>query len=968
MRKLILCILALGLAFGAFWIYRLSSPMKTIPVSDETFSGEFDETSNPDDTRMVGDTAVETIKRTRYVRLDPVTKEIRQEYGFSELINSQQDSPFWQVRNPYMIRYEPRSTVRIDADWGRMEMEQLGSEMVLRNAELRDNVTIRIFRSSPENQQESTLEMDDLSYSSERSEFFTEGPVHVIASDAELTGRGLLLLYDPRLEQLEYMKVKSVSLLRLKNMVASGNPPLRNEESSAKPDVSSGHSEAVVQSAPASDSNIQKPIAIESESGNTNPSAETMAPSTTPEGRFYQCSILENVEIRYGNDLVVFGVDQVNINRVLWGSGSRASEPEISPAGNHVSDEPVQKASKQPSAPDREPVLPQTPSTEDEKDILVTCDGGIVVQPMEAAGTAISAGPEIEMQGRALQIDKIQERSGQVPLVSCQILKYAWTPKILELFPAINPVRQRPITLYLDRDGGEIETEGSVFWDRQANWARITGPGKILFASPGVQADRRGQLLFGGLMNLLFTESSVKSETSSLLLKTAEISGGMTTELPRQGLRSRADHADFYFGPSNTPQRIDMNGDVEFETLAEADRSSAAAAKSTLLFDTEGMLQSAQLDGDVRMTTGEGSILGGTAFIVFGANESGQSVARRIEVADQPVMLNPSNTESPARFEAVRIDYDYQSGQAVATGPIEFTFYARFDSDQSELAPTPVVITAQDRAEFLTDGRNRIQQVSFYGNVIGTSELKTDNERLIRRFYGGTMDVFLTEDASGPRRIRQIVVKDGDVKLQSIHYYNGQKVNHVELACLQFDYDGLNERITAAGPGTIQLNNQEVPSDSSISQSFDLEQPCYAFVRDFDRLSWNLAADTLLAYGSKGIYIGYIPVTDGRLGDKVEVECMHASAQLSREAGGKNQLRDLLATGGIVYRETGEGGHFLEGEKLTMQGDTPWITVEGSPNRPCTFDNIRLPIIRYDPVTRRLKSRLNSATGPVQIP
>lgn len=971
MRRVILLAAALMLAMGGFFLYRQFSPTPALRATDGEVSNPFENAPPVDRSFEMGDVNIEEATRPQYTRLDPVTYKVREVYGFEALMNPRQESRYREVKRPYMIRYDGDSTMRVDADRGRMDMERIGSETVLRGAELMDNVVIRIIRGTGPEAEESVLEMDNLSYSSERSEFFTEGPIRMTSDTAELTGTGLTLLYDPRLQQLEYMKIRELDLLRLKDMAEpgkisiGGSSPDEGTELKPKPEVAdASESRPVAASGEAG----LKPAAVKpKETATATPASASAAASS----RLYQCSVLENVEIRYGQELVIFGADEVNINRIFW-EGSQAETTASEPKEKAIAANPSTAAEPRQVTPVAESTAAwpageggEVAARDESRDILVTCDGGIVVQPMEATTPVTSTEPEIQMQGRQLRIDRLYKDVPQpVPMVSCQTLRYGWNDQILEMYPG-EP--QRPITLYLDEEGGEIETQGAVRWDRQSNKARIDGPGRIQFAGTDAASDRRGQLLFGGLMDLLFAERPAAEDSSSLALKTAQITGGMEAFMPEQGLRSRARKADFFFGPSNTPRRIDMEGDVEFETQADSDKSAATASRSTLLFDPQGLLESATLDGQVRMTSGKGLIRGRTANILFAEDAGGEAVVRKVEVTGEPVLENQTESGTPARFEAVRIDYDYQEGRAVAAGPVQFTFLAA-DPNRPELAPVPVTVTAEDRAEFIISGGDQIERVSFYGNVIGTSEVTAANERLVRRFYGQTMDVLLANDAGGKPSIGQVTVKDGGVKLQAIQYYEGRKVSHVEMDCQQFNYDGASDRITATGPGLIQLANPEVPAGSAIEGGFDLQQPCYAKAEDFDQLSWYLGEERLTAYGREGIVLSYLPVKDGVLGDKVIVQCVHAAAQMDSPVKGQSQLKELVATGGISYEDTGPKGVPLRGDRLTYRQADPWALIEGTDANPCYVGNTAVPFIRLNPVTGELETRLGTAPGPVPVP
>lgn len=935
MRKIVLFGAALLLAMGGFALYRKLSPTPPLQVAEGQAANPFEDAGPVGGSRQVGDVTIGTATDTRYVRRDPETKAISEVFGFEALMSQRKDDPYWEVKRPYMIRYEPHSALRIDADLGRMYMEQVGSESVLRSAELSNNVTIRMTRRPPQDQ-ESTLYLDNLSYSSERSEFFTEGPIRLVSANAELTGRGLMLLYDPRLQQLEYMKVKEMDLLRLRNVVEPQPSPAASKTSDA---ATAGN-----------------------EASADTPKLKGMV--ALADSRLYQCSILENVRIEYGRELVVCGADEVNINRILWGGAPAPddqADPEPSATGAPAGEERTKPNGTTATESDR---VKAPASAEDAWDVRVTCDGGIVFQPMAAESGPVGLSPEIEMEGEALRIDKLDvNRVQATPLASCRNIRYAWADETLEMLPG---TPQKPITLYLDEKGGEIETQGTVLWHRRANQARIDGPGKILFAGVDPLASKKGQLQFNGLMDLFFNESPAARDQSSLTLKTAHIRGGMEALLPDQGLRSSARRADFHFGPSNTPRQIDLEGDVQFETRADRDTAVAEASRSTLRFDPKGLLQSAQLDGEVRMTSDRGLIKAGTAFVVFAESESGKPVIRKIEMTDRPVFENPAESGMPATFEAVRIDYDYLDGRAVAAGPVNFTFQVPADPNRPDQPPLPVTIHADDRAEFITNG-GRLERASFYGNVVGISEVKTENERLVRRFCGQTMDVYMADDRGRTGDIRQVSVKDGDVRLQATHYYNGREVSVVRLSCRQFDYEGFDRRITATGPGRIELSNPEVPTDSTIEGAFDLRQPCYALVENFDHLSWNLADDRLIAYGRENILLSYMPVKDGQEGDPVIVECVHAVARMDRSADGRAQLHELIATGGIRYEDKGPMGIPMTGDKLTYRKDSPWAVIEGTPAKPARINNVSVPFIRFNPMTGEVESRLGTAPSPVKM-
>ena len=57
--------------------------------------------------------------------------------------------------------------------------------------------------------------MDDLTFSSERSEFATDGPVSIKSEQGQLEGTGLILLFDVVPGQIDFMNIRDLEELRV---------------------------------------------------------------------------------------------------------------------------------------------------------------------------------------------------------------------------------------------------------------------------------------------------------------------------------------------------------------------------------------------------------------------------------------------------------------------------------------------------------------------------------------------------------------------------------------------------------------------------------------------------------------------------------------------------------------------------------------------------------------------------------
>lgn len=891
----------------------------------------------------IADTSVELVENSRWVRRDPQTKRVIEVGGFSKLLTPAEGSAYWIVESPYLIRYEDRFVCRIDARRGRIQMEAAGQ--VPSSVELQEQVVLRIRRpQARENEAATEIFLDDLSYNSERSEFFTEGPVRMVSQEAQLEGKGLMLIYNPRLSRMEYLEVRDLDYLLIKEAAglgtarSSGQTTRTDTESSA---AASSKVNAEKESAPASGSQIPEPL-------------------------YYQCSLRNDVVIQYGSRLVVAGADQVNVRQILWQKSS-AKEDRVSLRRPQPMESPAHESAAAPEPTSRNrPEEPQAkPAQPAENEVLITCKGGIVIQiapEEEAEKKTVSA---IEMIGR-LQIERLgEDAKTRIPMAACSALRYVLSEDVLELFSGSNG---DPIWLYLDPSGDRIRTQGNVFWDRRNHAARVNGPGQVfLEAGSGESGGGRKEVFFAGPMDLEFAQAP---SDSLLSLKTANLAGGVEAVWEKEGIRSRSRQAFFSFEPlSNRPKQLDLSGDVQFETRADGQSSQVQAGRTVFYFDSSGQVKTANLSGQVRMVSDGQTVESDSADIAFEQTEEGRLVPAQVRLKGPSQIQSRSGEQlPPARFEALRIDYDFLKGTAVAAGPVFFAFYTPAEASNSLLAePVPVEITAEDSAEFSTDGRGTIEQVVFRGNVAAQWRAQTEREEMIRRFYGDRLIVDLDRDSKGTQRIRHISMQDKQVLFESLHFADRKKVNHLRLTCRQFEYWGNENKLVAVGPGKMELNNQQTPTPAKTNdkQPLSLQRPCFAYLEGFDRLSWNLTSREFTGEGAEGIYLNYWPFENGQLADQIVVQCVQARAGFSDQGGGKTELEFLRAEGGVEYREQKPDGRYLQGDVLAYEKQNGWVVIEGSPERPCKVNGVNVPMIQYHPQTGQMKTKLSPSPSTI---
>jgi hypothetical protein len=346
------------------------------------------------------------------------------------------------------------------------------------------------------------------------------------------------------------------------------------------------------------------------------------------------------------------------------------------------------------------------------------------------------------------------------------------------------------------------------------------------------------------------------------------------------------------------------------------------------------------------------------------ANESALAAAQ--ETAAESESSDPA--QKLARFEARKIDYNLTQGNAMAAGPVRFSFYTPADANDPG-SSVPVVITAQKNAEFFAGDKKSIRQVVFNGNIVGDATEEKPSDKSIRRLYGDKLTVDLAADPNGKTQMAHVAVTDGSVRLEALRFLNDVKTSHVKLNCKRFDYDGALQTIVAAGPGEIQLNNRDISAadPNTQSQSLDFRQPCVALINGFDTLTWLRPENKIRVEGSKeSMNLSYMTIKDGKPDKITNAQAMNAVLQIAQDADGRDMLKELTADHGVFMEQVGQ--HTLKGQKLRFTGDDGWVRIEGDETQPCFVDGVKAPVINYNLQTGQLKTQLSSAPGAVGLP
>lgn len=922
MRKIIIGLIAFIAVICMFWVYGKFVDTVPMTVSDKPVDDHLVIPQSTDDIQRIGGTQIIYDRVTRFVVLDPDTKVTKQIYGFEELLNPGTDTSRRKVLKPYIIFYEPTYECRVDSDEGTFQIEIAGTSPTPKDAQLNGNVVIHLTPKAGSKLGETSIYMDDLVFSSERSEFATEGPVKIMSKQMVLDGYGLILIFDTEKGRVEYMQIRDLDALHIREFLASGTAR-ESRGSRSQP--------------PASGFLPDNRIAVDK-------------PKSEASGEYYECILADNVLIEYGGDLVVSGAQRVNIQNILFSSESSESLSASESTGQ----------TKQDSNDTAQPKI-QTDVAENDtsRDVFVRCDGGIILRPMgDESGQEVSrAGTElsVEMSGTPLRIDRITPDNEGVnePLVSCGQLEYRPEPDILKLF---TDVSHPEIVLEAQQSRSRIETSGNVIWDRKQKYANIAGPGTIYLAGSDLKQEP-SEIVFDGMMNLLFAE--LPHQISEPVLQTINFSGGFSGIFKDNGgYKTQADSARLDFGLDNVLSKAHLLGDVLLESLGP-DSFEKVLADSAIFYFKENHVKTAELEGQARFNSEKGRLSSPSIRIEFGLDEAGAAQATNVKTMGSSLLETVAgDSQQPAVFEAHIIDYNLQTGSGVAQGPIRFTFYQ--DSKQTEASDnssSPIVVTADKNAEFLADPSRSINQIVFNQNVLVTHRQETSDYQQLDNLHGDVLTVNLNNDTQEQGSISRITMTEGNVFAESIRTRDEKTLFHSKIYSDSLILDQRAKEMVVQGPGKLEIVNNGAESETG--DGADFQQSFVTTVNGFKTIRWYLDDLKIVAEEDRNaMEVAYYPLVDGIIEKQIFLYTRHLEADYSADP---LMLRHIFTDQGITCEQynadKSQRLHNITGQSLKYDVDTNqnWLTIRGSESNPCYADGLRTD-----------RAYINLETGDVQ--
>jgi lipopolysaccharide export system protein LptA len=359
---------------------------------------------------------------------------------------------------------------------------------------------------------------------------------------------------------------------------------------------------------------------------------------------------------------------------------------------------------------------------------------------------------------------------------------------------------------------------------------------------------------------------------------------------------------------------------------------------------------------------------------------------------DGPMIVKPSSSKlfddfKPAKFKGYnqlgselltrlgqrnvligqQVGYDIAAQTANATGMVELVFYSQMDTAKGR-KKIPFIISAKKGAQFIVPKK----EATFFGDVKGKFVKQTASYDEENYFYGSKLITQLVEkrgskDIMGASDVSHITVLGPNVRLESIKTLDKVKLSHVRLKSERIDYDKATEDVIATGKGKIEYNSTAGTTSSSPGQKSS-DKPCYALVEGFTKLVWDTNTLQVHATSEKanGIHIGYLPVlATGGYGPRITIDTKQIDVNYYEPVKGKAQLKNLNATGGIVYFE--QNRYEFAGKELHYNAMKDFMTISGSPEVPCMLNGVFTDGIEYNLKTGEANSTLSRGVGVMPV-
>jgi hypothetical protein len=340
-------------------------------------------------------------------------------FGFSKLLR--QAGEMWELDQPYVDIVDPNFLCKITADNGLLRVEKVTGGLTPTEGSLFGNVVLHIMPRNQSRMKEAFLYLDDIAFVSERSHFSTAGPVRLVSADARMVGAGLEGAYNAQQSKLEYLRITHLQSLRLKSSQA-GLFATEKAPPKEAPTVAPAPSKSQDKTSPKTSPKQPGP----------EPKSD-QAPVSQPQ--HYKCLFADNVIIDTPEQLVIAD-DEIAVVNILFeepadqnsqttAATADASAAPLAPARSPTATPRSEAAAPPAPAPESALVEPNQHSfpPEEDYDIVITCDNGILVLPMNSSRSLqdFARSPDQPVKTRRPAAGDFAERAGRTLLIAKRI-------------------------------------------------------------------------------------------------------------------------------------------------------------------------------------------------------------------------------------------------------------------------------------------------------------------------------------------------------------------------------------------------------------------------------------------------------------------------------------------------------------------------------------------------------------------
>jgi len=292
----------------------------------------------------------------------------------------------------------------------------------------------------------------------------------------------------------------------------------------------------------------------------------------------------------------------------------------------------------------------------------------------------------------------------------------------------------------------------------------------------------------------------------------------------------------------------------------------------------------------------------------------------------------------------------------------------------------PMTVSARDTVRFLSAS----QQVMLEGDCTVSVEKTDPNVRYLLTMAAPTMTLDLARDPNIQPVEKAVALKrfatgGGLAEVTIRRWVGGQPRGWVRLPASRLDYDADAKLFTAHGPGQLHIHNDQVPartdvpamagadlaeaksSDQGVTGTaktdlglFDLNRPSYAFLRDFDLLTF--APDTrriVVTADQRPILLDYFPLIGGKYDQPVRADAGHLEMTLEQTPDNQTEIASLIASQGITYEDKTRK---FAGNILTYDRGQSLVKITGDRSHPCYFNGALVSRIEMNVKTGAAKT------------